>query len=312
MKAQSIAIKKRVKILLFIPLCFFILLPKNSNALVFNLPPSYIDIVGEVQHVKTLAGDNFEKLARRYDVGFHELVESNPKYNPFNSLSKGHDIMIPTRFILPPGPRKGVVVNLAEMRLYHYMPEQGVVATYPVGVGRLNWATPLANTKIVRKKKDPAWHVPNSIKSAAKARGVDLPDVVPAGPENPLGGFAVYLGIRGYLIHGTLAPEGVGKRVSHGCMRMFPEDIAEFFYDAKVGSPVRIIHQHAHAGRIGDTLYLEVHKPLKEHKTSKRDLYREVTDIIYRTAGDDWKLVDWDVVNKTIQESRGVPVDITT
>lgn len=297
--------------LFFLPIVFLCgLFATPSYALVFPFPSKDVEVVGELQEVQTRAGDTFEKLAQRYDVGFHELAESNPRINPFKAMSKGVKILIPSQFILPPGPKSGVVVNLAELRLYHYLPENGTVATYPVGVGKVNWATPLTKTYVVRKQKDPDWHVPASIARAAREKGVELPDVVPAGPENPLGGYAIYLGIRGYLIHGTTVPEGVGKRVSHGCIRMFPEDIEELFYRVPKGTKVRIIHQHAHAGWVGNQLFLEVHKPLKEHTRSKQAMQREVTEIVYNAAGKYWKQVDWDAVKRTIRRARGVPVQI--
>lgn len=312
MKTNVSVIKpnRYVRILSFSALLFILMVPFFAHALKFNMPSANVDVVGSVKHVKAKSGDDFEKLARRYNMGFHELVESNPNINPWQKIPGGTTVIIPSKFILPPGARKGIVINLAELRMYHYMPEKGLVYTYPVGAGRVNWATPLANTKVIRKKKDPEWNVPKSIQRAARKRDVHLPNVVPPGPKNPLGRHAIYLGLPGYLIHGTIAPEGVGKRVSHGCIRMYPEDIEELFDYVHKGKKVRIIHQHAHAGWVNNQLFLEVHKPLKEHQKSKKATHREITKIIYEAVGNRWNIVDWDLVETTINAARGIPIQI--
>jgi len=180
---------------------------------------------------------------------------------------EGTEVLLPTRYVLPPGPREGIVLNLAEYRMYYYPPakegERGEVMTFPMSIGRMDWATPLGRTRIVAKAKNPAWYPPESVRAEHEAEGRPLPRIVPPGPDNPLGDHAMRLGLPGYLIHGTNRPAGVGMRVTHGCIRMFPEDIEYLFAQVGLDTPVRIVNEPLKLGWDGDDLFIEVHRTLE-------------------------------------------------
>jgi L,D-transpeptidase ErfK/SrfK len=182
-------------------------------------------------------------------------------------------VVLPTRFLLPDAPREGIVLNIAAKRLFYYPPavdgEPRVVETYPIGVGREDWATPTGATTVVARTRDPVWFVPASIRKEHEEMGDPLPAQVPPGPDNPLGSRVLQLGLPGYLIHGTNKPAGVGMRVSHGCVRLYPEDIEVLYDQVPVGTPVAIVNQPMLLGRSGNDLLLEAHTPLAE---DERDL----------------------------------------
>ncbi len=239
-------------------------------AATYALPAAGDDLVGENRAVIAQAEDTLLDIARRYDLGFNEIAAANPGVDPWLPKA-GTRITVPTRFVLPHGAREGIVLNLPEMRLYYYpQVERGrapAVMTFPIGVGREGWLTPLGLTGVVGKVTNPAWVVPASIQAEHAADGDPLPKVVPPGPDNPLGEFALRLGFPGYLIHGTNKAYSVGMRTSHGCIRMYPEDIAELYGRVAVGTPVRVVNQPYKSGRAGGVLYLEAHAPLREADT---------------------------------------------
>lgn len=234
----------------------------QAHAAAYWLPESGNDVVGTIE--QTLAGpeDTLLDIARRYNVGYEEIRLANPDLDPW---LPGIDrpVQIPGRFILPQAARKGLILNLAEMRLYYFPKaargEKAQVITHPVSIGRVDWKTPLGQTRISKKAHKPSWYPPASIRAEHKEKGDPLPKVVPPGPDNPLGEHALRLAIPGYLIHGTNKPFGIGMRVSHGCVRMYPEDIAALFDIVPVGTPVTIIDQPVKAGWQNGVLYLEAH-----------------------------------------------------
>lgn len=203
-------------------------LVNSVQAETFVLPPADVDIVGFVQQVPASRDETLLDIARRYDIGQNEILLANPDVDRWLPAD-GSRVILPTRYILPNAERTGLILNLPEMRLYYYPKtrpgETPVVITHPISVGRMDWETPLGMTKIVSKQVDPEWRPPQSIKDEHEKEGDPLPDVVRAGPDNPLGRYAMRLGIPGYLIHSTNKPYGVGMRVTHGCIRMYPEDI---------------------------------------------------------------------------------------
>ncbi len=231
-------------------------------ALTFVLPPRGSDIVGHVQWAQALPGDTFNKIGRRYDMGYFELVEANPMIDPLH-LRPGSIIVIPSRFILPPGPRRGLVINLAELRIYYYPPQRHVVISFPVGIGREGWDTPLGPSWIAGKMRNPTWIVPESIRNDRAKEGINLPLKVPPGPDNPLGGYAMRLKQATYLIHGTNDSQGVGRRSSAGCIRLFPEDIESLFSEVPTKEKVTIIDAPYKFGWDKHKLYLEAHAPLQ-------------------------------------------------
>ncbi len=240
----------------------------------YILPPTDVALVGEFQYTTAKYEDTLLDIARQFDVGQNEIVHANPSVDRWLP-GENTKIYLPKRYILPNAPRNGLVLNIGELRLFYYprarRGESRQVITHPISIGRMDWRTPLGKTTIIAKKKDPVWRPPASIKAEHAAQGDPLPDIVPAGPDNPLGQFAMRLGLPGYLIHGTNKPLGVGMRVSHGCIRMLPEDIETLFPQINVGAPVYIINQPVKFGWLADTFYVEVHAPLEEEELSEED-----------------------------------------
>ncbi len=232
----------------------------SASALTFVIQPGS-DVVGQVQTARVQNGENFHDVGRNFDVGVYELIEANPGVDPADPEA-GTLLVIPTQYVLPRGSRKGIVINLAEMRLYYFHKDGKLVTTHPIGIGRPDWETPLGSGKVIEKTKDPYWRPPPSIRAWYDERDYYLPEVVPPGPQNPLGKYAMRLSIPGYLIHGTNTPNGIGVRSSSGCIRMHPEDIESLFYKVSMGDPVRIIHQTYKVGRYNNKIYAEVHEPL--------------------------------------------------
>lgn len=239
---------------------------ESAIAEVYELPPEGHDVIGALGTVISRRDDTLLDIARRHGLGYEDIVRANPEVDTWLP-GEGTEVVLPTRFVLPPGPRRGVVLNLAEYRLYYFPEpkrgERAVVMTYPISIGRMDWATPLGRTSVVSKVRNPSWYVPESIRAEHAAEGDPLPRVVPPGPKNPLGKHAMRLGLPGYLIHGTNRPAGVGMRVTHGCIRMFPEDIGFLFEQIPVNTPVRIINEPVKVGWDGDELVVEAHRVLE-------------------------------------------------
>jgi L,D-transpeptidase ErfK/SrfK len=267
------------------------------------------DLVGQVQVIEARYEDTFVKLAREYDVGYEALRRANPDVDPWLP-GEGTPIRIPSQYVLPRAERTGIVINLPELRLY-YFPDADHVITHPISIGRVDWSTPLGNTSVSAKTPNPAWYPPESIRAEHAAMNDPLPRVVPPGPDNPLGRFALRLAIPGYLIHGTNKPAGVGMRVSHGCIRMFPEDIESLFGMVRVGTPVHIVSQPFKLGWGADGLYLEAHLPLD--KSSEDDDTQdginatELTRLFVAATAERYSEVDWDSAEQVMQAARGIP-----
>ncbi len=246
-------------------LLFVMALPIAVPAEQFELPPDDNDVVGALTVVAARAEETLLDIARRHGLGYEDIVRANPKVDTWLP-GEGTEVLLPTRYVLPPGSRKGVILNLAEYRMYYFPePQDGepaVVMTYPMSIGRMDWETPLGLTRIVSKVRNPTWYPPESVRAEHAADGDPLPRIVPPGPKNPLGAFAMRLGLPGYLIHSTNRPAGVGMRVTHGCIRMFPEDIRFLFDQVSVNTPVRIINEPVKVGWHGDELVMEVHRAL--------------------------------------------------
>lgn len=247
-------------------LLFFMALPVAAQAEQFELPPDDNDVVGALTVVAARADETLLDLARRHGLGYEDIVRANPEVDTWLP-GEGTEVLLPTRYVLPPGPRKGVILNLAEYRMYYFPePKDGepaIVMTYPMSIGRMDWETPLGLTRIISKVRSPTWYPPESVRAEHAADGDPLPRIVPPGPKNPLGAFAMRLGLPGYLIHSTNRPAGVGMRVTHGCIRMFPEDIRFLFDQVSVNTPVRIINEPVKVGWHGDELVMEVHRALE-------------------------------------------------
>ncbi len=306
---QNCSIRCSVSAVLFgLALC------SSLNAATFDLPPANENVVGGLQHVTTKYEDTLVDLARRYNIGYKELRIANPEVDPWLP-GENTPLVIPTQFILPDAPRKGIVINVSEMRLYYFpKPSRGKrakVITYPISVGRQDWKTPLGLTRLTQKVKDPTWYPPASIREEHAADGEELARVIPPGPENPLGRYALQLGLDGYLIHGTNKPNGVGMQVTHGCMRLFPEDIENLFRKVSVGTPVRIVDQPYKAGWKSGRLYLEIHPPLTSRNDQVRDLTPIVKSVVAATRSKAKHSVDWQTVQLLASEPQGIPKAIS-
>jgi L,D-transpeptidase ErfK/SrfK len=240
-------------------------LPCAVSAEVYELPPAGNDVVGAVTVIRARADDTLIEIARRHGLGYEDIVRANPDVDTWLP-GENTEVVLPTRYVLPPGPRRGIILNLAEYRLYYFPQPVGdqpaVVMTYPISIGRMDWDTPLGRTSVISKVTDPAWYPPASVRAEHAADGDPLPRIVPPGPNNPLGKHAMRLGLPGYLIHGTNRPAGVGMRVTHGCIRLFPEDIEFLFGQVGINTVVRIINEPVKVGWDGDELVVEVHETL--------------------------------------------------
>lgn len=231
----------------------------NIGAASFPLPADNSHVVGAPVTMVAAAEDTFTSIALKYQVGFDALAAANPKLNPWFP-GAGTRITLPSQYILPDTSFEGIVVNLPELRLYYFPPDTASVYVYPVGIGRTGWETPLADTEVTRVVDNPDWRPPQSIIKEYQNAGLYLPPVVPAGPENPLGDTAIRLSLAGYLLHGTNRPEGVGMKVSHGCIRLYPKHIRELASMVTSGTRVRIINQPVKWGSNGQQVLVEAHR----------------------------------------------------
>ena len=255
-------------------------------------------------------GDTLPDIARHFGLGYNEITLANPGIGPWTPKA-GARVLLPLQFILPDAPRKGIVLNLANMRMFYYPPKQpDALFTYPLGIGREGWNTPLGQTTVVAKTVNPAWTVPESIRREHAAKGDPLPAVVPPGPDNPLGKYALSLGFNRYLIHGTNKPYGVGMQVSHGCVRLYPEDIEVLFEKTSVGMPVRIVHQPYMTAWDGDMLYLEAHEPLQKWAGQKQRQQQSLLKQLRQSAAEKGATVDWEKVDRILQRADGIPTPI--
>jgi len=269
-------------------------------------------LVGDLAVISAHADDTLSDIARHFGLGYTDITLANPGIRPWTPKA-GARVLLPLRFILPDAPRKGIVLNVASMRMFYYpSKELGAVFTYPLGIGREGWNTPLGQTAIIAKKANPAWAPPESIRREHAAKGDPLPALVPPGPDNPLGKYALALGFDRYLIHGTNKPYGVGMQVSHGCVRLYPEDIKALFKKTSVGMPVRIVHQPYLTAWDGNMLYLEAHQPLPKWAGQKKRLQKSLRKQLRQTAAQKGATVDWEKVDRILQRADGIPTPILT
>ncbi|HTT00927.1 MAG TPA: L,D-transpeptidase family protein [Steroidobacteraceae bacterium] len=286
-----------------------------TRATVYELTDANMQVVGQDLHIKTRYQDTLVDIARQYSLGYEEITRANPGVDPWLP-GEGTDIVIPGRRILPPGPREGIIVNLPEHRLYYYpKPKHGsrpIVITYPVSIGKMDWKTPMGLTQIVSKQKRPSWYPPASVRAEHAARGDPLPAIVPPGPDNPLGDFAMRLAIHpgDYLIHGTNNPLAVGMPVTHGCIRMYPEDIAAMFPSVPVGTHVRLINEPVKVAYVDGELLLEVHPPVDAEGQTVEPVLADFEQLLDRALGSNVAAIHWDYALETLQAARGIPVTV--
>jgi L,D-transpeptidase ErfK/SrfK len=264
-------------------------------------------------HLKThivRAGETLEDIARRFDLGFTEIRAANPDVDPWLP-EPGTALTLPTSHITPAAPHVGIVINLADQRLYLFGRGGTAIRSFPIGIGRQGWNTPTGDSKVVRKRINPTWRVPASIRKQSPW----LPKSIPPGPRNPLGRFALNLSIPGYLIHGTNVPDGIGRRVSHGCIRLYPEDIRALFAMVPVGTPVRIVNQPVKTAWRHGAMLIEVHPTLDEvadiEKGARPRLspagVGDILEQVRQAAGERARQLDLSRTLEVIKARRAIP-----
>ncbi|MEO5373467.1 MAG: L,D-transpeptidase family protein [Alphaproteobacteria bacterium] len=270
------------------------------------------DVVGKVASVRVADEDTVVELARRHDLGFVELMVANPGVDVWLPRP-GLDLVLPRAHMLPEAPHQGIVINLGELRLYLFSEDGQLVLTAPVGVGREAWETPTGTTVVVAKRLRPTWFPPPSVRDAHP----ELPAMVPPGPDNPLGDHALYLGWPRYLVHGTNKPYGVGRRVSRGCIRLYPEDMERLFAAVPVGTPVTVVDQPVKVGWSGGRLHVEVHptqSQVDEIEQTGRFTPAPILGLEERVAAVAAAAavaVDWTAVRRAAEERSGIPVAVS-
>lgn len=281
----------------------------------FALPAEGNDAIGATFTTQTDAKDTLLDIARRYSLGYEEITNANPGVDPWLP-GAGTVVVVPKQRLLPRAPRSGIVINLPEHRLYWYPPAQAgkpaIVWSFPVSIGKMDWNTPLGRTTIVSKAKDAPWIPPKSVREEHEKRGDPLPAVVPGGADNPMGRYKMALGIPGgaYLIHGTNRPAGIGMQVTHGCMRLYPEDIETLYGMVPLGTQVTIVNQPYKWGWVDGELMIEVHPPLQEDAVLAPSL-TDLTRLIVEATRAKPFAIDWIGAERTWREARGIPTPVS-
>jgi L,D-transpeptidase ErfK/SrfK len=291
--------------------------PLATHEFVFD--PAVDDVVGELQVTHVQGEDTLSDIARRFNLGYEELVRANPGVDPWLP-GVGREIVLPTQFVLPDAPREGLVINLPQLRVFYFPKakegEPRKVITHPIGIGRVGWSTPEGTTKVTAKAKNPTWYPPASVRKEHKEAGDPLPAKVPPGPDNPLGAFMLKLGWPSYLMHGTNKPYGVGMRVSHGCIRFYPEDIAEIYDKIPVGTKVTVVNQPFVFGWRGDTMYIQTFPVLeddeREHpKAADALLNAAISDSMWAKVKEHNAVIDLELVNELVTQPRGIATPVS-
>jgi len=268
-------------------------------------------LIGVPTRYLTREEDTLLDVARAYDVGYVEMRAANPGVYPWLP-GKGRELIVPTQHLLPAAPPRGIVINLAELRLY-YFPSKGEPRSFPLGIGGEGKETPVGRTQIAAKRPHPVW-VPTR---SEHEENPDLPQSVAPGPDNPMGEYALYLSWSGYAVHGTNKPYSIGRRDSHGCIRMYPEDIEWLYQTVAIGTPVTVVDQPAKAGWSGGELYLEVHPTqqdadaLEEKGAPQSTLAADADDLVEKAAGLDAGRLDWYAIHLAEIRRDGIPVQVT-
>jgi L,D-transpeptidase ErfK/SrfK len=283
-----------------------------AGATVYELPENGAAVFGTDERIKSTYQDTLLDIARRYSLGYEEIIRANPHVDMWLP-GEGTDILLPGRRILPPGPHEGIVVNLPEHRLYYFpKPKKGekpVVITYPVSIGKMDWSTPLGQTQVISKQKHPSWYPPESVRKEHIANGDPLPKVVPAGPDNPLGDYAMRLAVGhgSYMLHGTNNPMAVGMAITHGCIRMYPEDVAALFPLVPVGTKVWLINDPVKVAYVDGELLLEAHPPVDSEGQTTEPNLELLSQQLDKAVGNDTAAIHWDLARDTLQAANGIP-----
>jgi len=291
-----------------------------AEAYRFSVDPKLNDdVVGEVQIARTTPQDALPDIARRFSVGYDEIHRANPGVDMWVP-GAGRRVIVPTQFVLPDAPHVGIVVNIAAMRLYYFPPRSAkgkeILYTYPLGIGRVNWKTPSGVTTVVRKVVNPVWRPPADILEEHRQEGDPLPAEIRPGPDDPMGTRALYLGWPEYAIHGTNKPVGVGMRVSHGCMHLYPEDILQLYNMIPLGTEVRVVNQPFVFGWHRGDLYMQAFGPLAGDQRNWQNATRKLLEQamgadIQKQLQERHEQVRWDLVLQLARDPQGIPVAIT-
>ncbi len=296
----------------------FILAGGNAFATTYQLPQTPGDTVLELfpngDSTTTITQDEtLLDVALRYTLGQTEIIKLNPKIDRW-LIKKGQVVRLPNRRVLPDTPHNGITLNISEFRMYYYPPGRpGEVMSFAHGIGRQDWKTPLGKTTVIRKIKDPAWHPPESIRQEHAANGDPLPEIVPPGPHNPLGTRALYLNLPGeYRIHGTDVDKiyGIGMQITHGCVRMYPEDVETLYDVVPLGTTVYIVKQPIKVGWLNNVLYIEAHPDLEGEEMSLDQRYAVALNLIQKATKEEMPEFDQKALNQALKDLDGEPVAI--
>lgn len=281
----------------------FILFPLQISAESYSFSEDKT-VIGFTQTYIVQNDESLIEIARKFGLGYNEIAAANPDLDPFVP-GKGAAVIIPSSWILPETATsyEGIIINLSEMRLYYFFSQgqSNLVNTFPIGIGTEGNDTPVGNFTVIEKIESPSWHVPESIRQEYP----HLPKVVPPGPDNPLGSHAIRLSAMNILIHGTHRPFGVGRKVSHGCIRLYPEDIPKLFKIVPNKTKVTIVRQPVKVGIRGDQIFIEVHKD----KSLKMNYFDETVRLLRKNNL--YGNIDKEKMISTIRQNRGIPVNIT-
>lgn len=292
---------------LFSVLVLTLLIQNNSSARQFSITPEN-SLLGQMITIHAHFQDTPASIAERYNIGVNAILAANPGTTERTVFSMGDTIQVNTAFLLPPLPRQGIIINLPEMRLYYFLPNSHEVMTFPIGIGRIGKTIPLIRTSVTRKVKNPIWIPPEDIREFNEAQGISLPKIMPAGPDNPLGPYAIYLKLPTYLIHSTIFPDSIGRRASFGCIRMNEEDMKQFFPKAMPGTLVEIVDMPNKIAWSGKALYLEAHPPLEERLNQDYATLDGIVDLVEKQLPKkQLTLVNWQLVAFIASQPDGVP-----
>jgi len=285
----------------------------------FSIGSADDEVVGELQTTKVMGEDTLPDIARRFNLGYEEIARANPGVDPWVP-GEGREIVLPTQFVLPDAPHEGLVINLAQLRVFYFPKmkegEPQTVITHPIGIGKVGWQTPEGTTKVTGKRTNPTWVPPVSVRKEHKEAGDPLPAKVPPGPDNPLGAYAMTLGWPSYLIHGTNKPYGVGLRSSHGCMRFYPEDIGELYEKIPVGTKVTVVNQPFVFGWHEGALYVQAFPVMeddqREHpKAADTLLNAAISDEMWQKVKYHGSAIDLELVNSLVAAPRGIALPVS-
>ena len=295
------------------------LMPAMATAELFEIPSDGSTVVGRLRAITPRADNTLLDIARRFDLGHHEITWANPRIDVWTPEPNSR-VIIPTQYILPPKPWRGIVVNISQRRLFYFLPvkknQPARVLTFPISIARPGWPTPLGETKVLSKHEDPGWFVPKSIQQERIDEGeIDFPRYFPPGPDNPMGMLAIQIGFSGIFIHGTNRPWGVGMRTSHGCLHLYPEDAETLFPSMQANIPVRVIDQPYVVGLDANQLVMSSYEPVADYNATTNQFTRAVLalapwlDGIAESAEHSYD-VDWEKVKKLTQNLTVIPLSI--